>query len=469
MIAAPADIYEPRGGALKLFQSKATRILLDGPAGTGKTRGILEYAYAVMGKYPGLRVLACRKTRASMTDSVLVTWEVRVLGVGHPMVADGPSRDTRREYELPNGSVMVIGGLDKPEKTFSAEYDLVLVFEAIECDEDDIELLLRTLRSGRRVINGKPVHQLIMDTNPGPEGHWLNHRDGWMQRILSRHEDNPYLYDKREDGTWGWTEAGIAYIAILDALSGHRKERLRHGRWVAAEGVVYPEFDANVHCIDAMPTGWETWPKRRSIDFGVNDPFVCQWWAMHDDEWFMYREIYMSGRTVATHARQIVALSQGESYECTTSDHDLGVRGTLNENGVDTSPAVKDIEQGIDAVKARLLPSLVAALGNSRGRLVAARPRLFFLRGALVEVDRRLEELKRPTCTVAEFDCYLYKRHKDGIEKDEPVDRDNHGMDTMRYLVASLGGSGPCVGAALPDPKERMWQPWGSSGLGSMV
>ncbi len=429
----PKNVYTPKGGARRLFHSKAPRILMDGPAGTGKTRGILEYAHAVMDKYPGLRVLACRKTRASMTDSVLVTWETKVLGVEHPLVMGGCSRETRREYAFPNGSVFVIGGLDKPEKTFSAEYDLVLIFEAIECDADDVELLLRTLRNGARVIDGNPVHQLIMDTNPGPQGHWLNHRDEWMTRILSRHEDNPYLWD---DVAGKWTQAGAEYIRNLDSLTGHRLARLRHGRWVASEGNVYPEFDAAVHLIDAMPTGWESWPKRRAIDFGYKDPFVCQWWALHDGDLYLYREVYHTGRTVKQHADQINRLSEGETYELTTADHDAEDRATLHENGIGTVPAVKDIAQGIDAVRTRL------AKGAN------GKPSLYIVRSALVERDQALVDTKRPTCTVDEFDCYIWKKHRDGIEKDEPVDRDNHGMDTMRYATMSLNSGGFMWGIA---------------------
>lgn len=423
----PQNIYTPKGGARRLFHCKASRILMDGPAGTGKTRGILEYSHAVMDKYPGLRVLACRKTRASMTDSVLVTLETKVLGADHPLVLNGPSRETRREYEMANGSVMVIGGLDKPEKTFSAEYDLVLVFEAIECDTDDIELLIRTLRNGARVIDGKPIHQLIMDTNPGPQGHWLNHRDDWLTRIISRHEDNPYLWD---DEKGRWTEAGIGYIANLDALTGHRLARLRHGRWVASEGAVYPEFDVAIHVIDEMPAGWQSWPKRRGIDFGFKDPFVCQWWALHDGDLYLYREIYHSERTVKVHAEQINRLSSGESYEMTVADHDAEDRATLAENGIDSAPATKDIAHGVDAVRTRLVK-------GSNGK-----PSIYILRSALVEVDQALVDKKRPTCTIDEMDCYIWKKHRDGIEKDEPVDRDNHGLDTLRYVVMSLGNGG---------------------------
>jgi phage terminase large subunit len=403
---------------------------MDGPAGTGKTTAILELINALMDKYPGARALIVRKDRASMNETVLVTLESNVLGMHHPSMVDAPGRANRETYDYPNGSTIVVGGLNRPEKTFSGEYDIVAVFEAIECDRNDVELLLRTLRHGKirpKWNGGRPFHRLVMDTNPGPDGHWLNRSDEWLDRILSRHEDNPRMWD---EGRQEWTPEGAEYIANLDALTGHRRERLRFGRWVSADGIVYPEFDKRIHMVNEMPAGWRSWPKYRAIDFGYNDPFVCQWWAVGDDAMYLYRELYQSRRIVEDHARDIVRLSEGESFVTTVADHDKEDRETLARHGVPTSPAIKDIATGLDAVRERLKLS-----GNKT-------PRLYLLKGALVGRDQTLYDAKRPTCTEEEFDCYLWAKRVDKTEKDLPVDRDNHGMDTMRYAVRAVSGGG---------------------------
>jgi hypothetical protein len=182
-------VYEPHGAAADLWRCKSPEVLIEGPAGTGKTRGVLEKILALADKYIGSRHLLCRKTRESMTQTVLVTFEEKVLPPGHP-IALGQERRTRQSYRLDNGSEIVVGGLDKPEKTFSGEYDTVTVFEAVEATENDWESLLRALRNGRM-----PYAQAIADTNPGPRSHWLNQRAnaGKMVRLLSRHRDNPLV------------------------------------------------------------------------------------------------------------------------------------------------------------------------------------------------------------------------------------------------------------------------------------
>lgn len=422
------------GGIRQMMSCRDPRVLVEGPAGTGKTMGDLWRIRLLCEKYPGSRHWIGRDTRASMTDSVLVTLEDKVLGRTHPSVS-GPSRDTRREYRFANGSAIIVGGLDKPERTFSAEYDTMTVFEAIEIDEGACELLQRALRNGKM-----PYHQLKIETNPGAPTHWINQwaNSGKITRIITRHEDNPALYDH---ASGDWTQFGRQYLVNLETLTGHRKERLRFGKWVAAEGVVYSEFDARVHVIDQMPEGWNRWPKYRVIDFGFNDPFVCQWWAVNDDAAYMYREIYMSQRIVEDHAKQIVRLSEGEDYAASIADHDREDRATLSRHGVDTVNANKvDILQGIDHVKTRL-----AVQKNGK-------PRMYFLKGCTVEQDQFLADQKRPTSTLAEMDCYIYAKTKDGIAKDKPEDRDNHGMDCCRYLAMQLD-NGPAMFAAWAGPQ----------------
>lgn len=441
-IPADANVYEPRGGARQLFHCRDLEVDLEGPAGTGKSRAALEKANAVAEKYPGARILLIRKTRVSMTESVLVTWEEKVLGPEHYLCRNGATRAHRTEYRYKNGSVVVPGGMDNPDRIMSTEWDLIIEFEATELSEHEHEMLSTRLRNGRI-----GYHQQISDCNPSGPGHWINRRalDGKMTRILSRHKDNPFLWDGKD-----WTDVGRAYMATLERLTGHRKNRLLLGKWTAAEGLVYPEFEAAAggHVIDAMPDGWQGWPKRRSIDLGFNDPFVCQWWAESDDALYLYREVYMSGRIIEDHARQILRLSAGEDYEATVSDHDREDRETLHRHGVQTTPATKDIDAGIAEVKARLTKG-----GNGK-------PRLFFLRSALVERDEALADAKRPTSTLEEFDAYLWKQHRDGVAKDEPVDRDNHGMDAMRYCVMSMqSGQYYAFGTGTGEqPKRGGWR-----------
>lgn len=400
-------LYRPYGGALELFYCKEPEILIEGPAGTGKTRAVLEKVHLIMQKYPGARALLCRKTRASMTQSVLVTFEEKVLVKGDRMKF-GAGRANRHAYKYRNGSELVIGGLDNPDRIMSTEFDVIAVFEATEATVDDVEQL------GSRMRNGVvPYQSLMMDCNPGAPSHWLNRRcfDGLTKRILSRHSDNPAVDQ--------------VYLARLArTLTGARRERLFEGKWAAQEGLVYSVYDPAVHLINRfeIPADWR---RVRVIDFGFRNAFVCQWWACDPDgRWFRYREIYMTNRTVRQHAKQIRALSVGERIETTIADHDAEDIATLTEEGIPSMLAVKDVKRGIEQVQ-----DMLAVQSDDR-------PRMYFLRDSLVEVDPYLAEEKLPYCTEQEFESYVWPKGQDGRpDKEAPVKDHDHGLDCTRYVA----------------------------------
>lgn len=411
--------YKPLGAAKLVFDCTDPEVLVSGPSRTGKSRGWLEKTHYLMQTYPRARALWVRKTRSSLTNTALQTFEDHVLGAGHPL-REGPQRMSRQSYVYPNGSEIVVGGMDKATRIMSSEYDLVVVFEAIELTVGDWESLLTRLSNG--VV---PYQQIGGDTNPDKPTHWLKQRcdSGVTRMIFSDHKDNPVLWDSDADT---WTERGLAYISKLDKLTGARKARLRYGKWVQAEGAVYENWNEAIHLIDREQMPKDIKRRFRVVDFGFTNPFVCQWWAEDNDgRLYMYREIYMSQRTVKRHAIDIHRYSEGEVIDTTVADHDAEDRATLAENGISTVAAIKDVSVGIQKVQERL--NVVE--GDKR-------PRLFIVRDACVEIDEQLAEAGKPTSTVEEITGYAWMKSADGKPiKEQPEKVDDHGMDAMRYLV----------------------------------
>ena len=126
----------------------------------------------------------------------------------------------------------------------------------------------------------------------------------------------------------------LEYTGVVERL------QLLEGRWdIGNEGLVYDNFDSAVHVVDAFPIP-VAWRRFRSIDFGYNNPFLCQWWALSpDDVMYLYREIYEPERLVSELGPQIVELSRGERILGTVADHDAENRAELNKHGVPTAPA----------------------------------------------------------------------------------------------------------------------------------
>lgn len=433
---------ELRGGNLQLMSNRDIECCLDGPAGTGKTWTALYKVHAVLTKYAGARALVARKSNTDLAGSAMATFRESILDEREGVHYFGGNRIKPAAFQYPNGSLMIVNGLDKASKVKSWEFDIAYINEGSECLLEDIEFVRSRLRHG-----AMPYQQLILDTNPDAPTHWLNQRmnEGKTTRLLSRHEHNPRFYDV---ATQDWTEEGRAYIeGVLGGLTGVRLSRLRYGLWAAAEGTVYEDaWDARRNVIDRSEAAIKReWPRYLSIDFGYTNPFVCQWYAEDGDgRLYLYREIYQTKVLVEDHCTQI-ALASGwfhllprdhAQYSDRPAewadplpreiicDHDAEDRATLERHlKLYTTAAKKTVRDGIQAVQTRLRPA-----GDGK-------PRLFFVRNALVYRDPFLAQAKRPTCTVEEFDSYVWKQDSSGM-KEEPVKENDHGCDCVRYQAA---------------------------------
>ncbi len=446
-------VYTPRGSAVTVLEAQDKEVLVAGPAGTGKSRACLEKLHILCLAVPGVKILAVRKTLVSLSATGMQTYKLHVaaksIAAGHVQFFGGNQTEPAA-WRYSNGSRLVIGGMDNPMKIMSSEYDVIYIQEANEVTLTDWESCLSRLRNG--VL---PYQQIIADCNPDAETHWLYLRwqEGVTRMIHSLHTDNPVYFDDEGNPT----PAGESYVlGTLASLTGVRRARLYEGRWVAAEGVIYENWDPAHHLVDRFEIP-ESWPRYWVVDFGLVHPFVCQWWAEDPDgRLYRYREIHMSGRIVEEQARDMLlastcavsfsdeAKTYGSGAEVLAdikagvrvwsepkpvvviTDHDAEGRATLKKHlNMITKSADKTVMQGIDAVAARLQKQR------------DGRARLFLVRDALHEVDEIAKRNAWPLCTEAEFPAYVWKRNAQGeIVKEEPQKIHDDGMDTVRYMVA---------------------------------
>jgi PBSX family phage terminase large subunit len=414
--------FAPRGQAVEFWRSKDPETILSGPAETGKTWTCCQKLNALAWKYPNAQLAMIRKTQSSLQGSVVPTFR-RVLGQDSPVTAYGG--ETPVWFDYPNGSRIWLAGMDNPNKILSSERDFIYVNQAEELSVEDWETL-RTRNTGRGGV--APYAQQFADCNPGAPSHWIKQRqkDRTLRLFESRHEDNPTLYD--ENGVI--TEQGIKSLAVLDGLTGVRYSRLRKGLWVAAEGVVYENYDPLIHLRPRSEVRIDpSWPHVWDFDFGFDNPFVWHDWVIDPDgRMILNREIYRTKRLVEEHARDILELTKGDTRpRWIVADHDAEGRATLEKYlKMQVRPAYKSVEDGIQACMQRL------QVGRDR------RPRVILLNDALVSVDKELREKGRPTCTADEFEVYIWDTGKGTILKDRPIKENDHGMDGWRYQVAEL-------------------------------
>lgn len=469
--------YRVYGNASRLFlwlegyEKPPTReVLIEGPAGTGKTRAVCEFLVECCNRYPGTKILLFRKTRVSLSESILDCLEGEVLGPEHPVVLGGPSRAHRDKYVFPNGSEIVLGGMDNATRLFSTQYHIAHCNEATEIEQDEWELMHRALR---RPQPGPPFYLLMGDLNPDTSTHWANLRsmpiDGGAARctrIVTYLWDNPRWYD-HEKAARGvppqlcWTPEGEEYLLGLGGgMSGVRRDRMFRGLWVAAEGMVWETYDPSRHLITArlegtpatgitlykrlgfnerfepvevpIPLGWFAC----AHDWGTRNPGSMQVWGFdREGNAYLVAEQYHQGKDYSWWADRAVEFYREFKYVVGLCDHAPAAIPVFNAlcsrvDGRD-APAVwrewtkirgEDGEKtGIDAVRTRFRQDA-----------------LFIVRGALRQADPYLRQKRKPLCLEDELPQFVYPVTADGKRHKETPDKGcaNHAADTCRGTMS---------------------------------
>jgi len=188
------------------------------------------------------------------------------------------------------------------------------------------------------------------------------------------------------------------------------------GEFTNQQGIVYPEFDRNVHIVESFEPPAH-WARDRAIDFGVRNPFACLFFA-HDereDVLHVYREYYQTEKTSLENGRALNNIQKrfNEYYRWTVADPESrDGRITLQrECGINNHPAPKHlgVVETINWVKERL------ALD------AAGKPHLV--------IHDNCKALIR------EFRLYRWAKSEKG---DRPQKANDHALDALRYQISFL-------------------------------
>ncbi len=218
--------------------------------------------------------------------------------------------------------------------------------------------------------------------------------------------DNPYLPQAEID-------------ALNLTLSKEQLETRRYGRFKANGGLVYSEFDENIHVIEPFNVPHE-WYDNISIAPGLKTPLSCHFYAVdYDGTVYVIAEHFEAERTVDYHAQKIKeicarlgwqkdgngkirALIDSAANQQTLSSV-KSVSELFYEQGINVNPNVnKDLFSGIQRVKQYLRPA-------------CGKPRLYIF-STCVNLIREL------------------KSYRWG-DADAPKKIDDHALDELRYYV----------------------------------
>ena len=413
------------------------------------------------GRRAGKTTLAAHKMREfAFTNKASIVWYVspsyrqseqimwRMLRNYIEPHAIEKTNETKLQIYLKNGSLIELKGADtSPDSLRGVRIDFLVCDEVASFHNWDVvwsEVLRPTLIDSR----GSAI---FIGT---PKG--FNHfYDLYTQKDVDYISfkfttyDNPYLSKEEIDkARKELTEDTFAQEFLAD----FRKYT----------GLVYKEFQRETHIIEPfdIPSGWSIY---RSLDFGSTNPTAAIWIAVdNDDNWFVYKEHYVTGQTIDYHAGIINSESMGRSIQATYGDPS-GAQWIQEfaQRGIYITPANKEIGQafntwvtfGIDKVAQKLkripghVVSEVRTTVSDAGYSIAM-PQLFIFSGC--------------SNTIREFETYRWKEKKDTQaqdlnEPDVPEKANDHAMDALRYFAVSYAKQQPMY---IPPQNDISLKDW---------
>ena len=224
----------------------------------------------------------------------------------------------------------------------------------------------------------------------------------WYQFI--EWKDNPFL-DKRE-------------IKLLQqSLDKKMLESRQFGRFNIQEGLVYPEFDENVHVIPPFTCPKE-WQDMISIDPGLHNPLSAHWFCQDfDGNIYVVAEHYMAGKDIDYHAEALHKISDKLGWQRTASGNLIAlIDSAAGQRTLASSKSVSELfyERGIH-VNMQVNKDLFSGIAKVKSYLNGKNAKLYIF-SCCVNLIR-------------EFKGYFWG------QGEKPIKRDDHALDALRYYL----------------------------------
>jgi len=132
--------------------------------------------------------------------------------------------------------------------------------------------------------------QLYATTNPDVPTHWVKAEIIDNEKIQYQLD---YWHFTLDDDDIGFNDP--QYIIDLKVSNtGVFYDRYILGKWVKAEGLIYPMFDRRLHVVPTIPHPYEQY--QISCDYGTLNPLSMGLWGLHQGIWYRVKEFYHDGR-----------------------------------------------------------------------------------------------------------------------------------------------------------------------------
>lgn len=489
--------YKLRKGTVQWgFDKSRNKIqFFGGGFANGKTTALVIKALKLCVAYPGSEGLLGRSTYPKLNDTlrkVFFKW------CPPDWIKKMPTQDDNTCY-LKNGTVVNFRYISQRGKQnvdgtttsnlLSATYDWIGIDQI-----EDPEIVHKDLLDLMGRLRGQTPYRPEGEEDPtmpdsGPR--WLmltsNPTSNWVYRELIKPYQiyrntgrrtaqllaNPTtgipIIDLCEGSTYTNKENLTEdYLTTLEAsYRGQMRKRFLEGQWAAYEGLVYQDFEEERHLISreqAMEHLWDLQRKHYKVkaiegfDFGLSSPscylfgFVDDWGRVIILDGYHKRNFHYTrqpGNVKSIRAKYAHLIDIEDRIRADPSifrqkviakhvDTGTPIAHLLSAEGMECRPATNDIVTGIAKV--------AAYLGDhpTHEHLITGKtpgPLLYFVN----DLDFVTDEITN----------YYWDRTSTGEHIDKPIDRDDHAMDALKYMLSHQPEP-----AEIVLPKSARIPPW---------
>lgn len=379
--------------------SEYTEFALWGGYGSGKTLAVLLAVKTMCEKYPNLKCTIIRETYTQLDDTIIADWNDLFQGVGYRYSVQN------KTAKFDNGSVVRFRAFDQPEKILGGNLDVIVISQAEQIPKDLFDEIFGRQR-GKSTLSKKI---LITEGNPS---------DCWAKE---RYIDNPlpanihYTQVSTLDNKKFLDKYSPNFIPnLIQNLTEKKLKGALYGEWGSHDLQVFQNFNAELNVIDPfMPEDH----MRGAIggDYGYRNPTALVWGAMdYDGNIIIYDEFYAAEQStdeIAINSKRHGRLPVVFDYSTKRPDRDgKSVWTDLVNLSVPLIECNKDELRNISHVNA-----------------LFKKCQLFITRNCV----NLIREIRN----------YHWEKVRVGNNKnmsEKPVDKDNHAIDALLYLVAFL-------------------------------
>ena len=243
--------------------------------------------------------------------------------------------------------------------------------------------------------------------------------------------DDPQYFTVTVDITDNPTLSKEAINEFANSLTEEEKEARLHGKFRHLSGLVFKEFDPEVH-IWSNPKAQKHWTTFFAIDPHPRTPTACLWVSVDEhDQLYILDELWLPEMTTSEIANIIKAQEvniPGVRIRfidpAMDKDNELAggfnVRKELAKHGIACTRANNDFDYGVNKIHEALRPRFLPLLNASIPRL---------------RVSNRCKHI------IYEFQHYIWDeytmRPEDHSEKQKVKKKNDHFIDCLRYILNS--------------------------------